>query len=315
MQRGLRFGAGLMGGDSETANSARSLEDLGFDFLSTGEHFMRGDPPTPTSVSIPTLAVAAGATQRIRLVSSILLVPFYHPTVLAKLTTTLDRASNGRLTLGIGVGGEFPVEFDAAGLDVKQRGRRSNECLEVLRRLWTGDRVDFSGRHFQLDGVSINPPPAQQPHPPIWVAGRRDAAMRRAALLGDGWYPYFYSPELYRDSVSKIGEIASDAGRDVSGFDWAFYSFISIYQDEEDAARAAAAALGGRYSSQGSFMNVVRRYCVFGSVDACVERLMQYVDAGARDIVFSVSCPPEDRQRHVEELVGEVIPRLREAAS
>ena len=134
--------------------------------------------------------------------------------------------------------------------------------------------------------------------------------MRRAALLGDGWYPYFYSPELYRESVSRIQEFASDAGRDVSAFEWAFYSFISIYDDEEDAARAAAAALGGRYSSQGSFMNVVRRYCVFGSVDACVERLKEYVDAGARDIVFSVSCPPEDRQRHAETLVGEVMPRL-----
>ena len=309
----LRFGTGLMGADSDTAQSAKRLEGMGFDFLSTGEHFMRGDPPTPTAVSLPLLAVAAGATERIRLVSSILLVPFYHPTVLAKLTTTLDRASNGRLTLGIGVGGEFPVEFEAAGLDVRQRGRRSNECLEALRRLWTEDGVDFQGRHFQINGVSINPKPAQQPHPPIWVAGRRDAAMRRAALLGDGWYPYFYSPELYRESVSKIGEFASDAGRDVSDFEWAFYSFISIYDDEEDAARAAAAALGGRYSSQGSFMNVVRRYCVFGSVDACVERLKEYVDAGARDIVFSVSCPPEDRQRHAATLVGEVMPKLREA--
>ena len=311
----LRFGTGLMGADSDTARNAARLEGMGFDFLSTGEHFMRGDPPTPTAVSLPLLAVAAGATERIRLVSSILLVPFYHPTVLAKLTTTLDRASNGRLTLGIGVGGEFPVEFEAAGLNVRQRGRRSNECLEALRRLWTEDGVDFQGRHFQLDGVSINPKPSQQPHPPIWVAGRRDAAMRRAALLGDGWYPYFYSPELYRESVSKIQEFASDAGRDVSGFEWAFYSFISIYDDEEDAARAAAAALGGRYSSQGSFMNVVRRYCVFGSVDACVERLKEYVDAGARDIVFSVSCPPEDRQRHAETLVGEVMPRLREAVA
>ena len=313
MEPGLRFGTGLMGGDFETANSARRVEELGFDFLSTGEHFMRGDPPTPTSLSLPVLAVAAGATERIRLVSSILLLPFYHPTLLAKLTTTLDRASNGRLTLGVGVGGEFPVEFEAAGLNVKQRGRRSNECLEALRALWTGDRVDYTGRHFQLDGVSINPPPAQQPHPPIWVAGRRDAAIRRAALLGDGWYPYFYSPELYRESVSKLRQFASDADRDLSGFDWAFYSFISIYPDEEDAARAAAAALGGRYSSQGSFMNVVRRYCVFGSVEACVERLKEYLDAGARDIVFSVSCPPEDRQRHLEQLVGEVIPRLRKA--
>ena len=311
----LRFGTGLLGGDRETAAQARRLEEMGFDYLSTGEHFMRGSPPTPTSVSLPILAVAAGATERIRLVSSILLVPFYHPTVLAKLTTTLDRASNGRLVLGIGVGGEFPVEFEAAGLNVRQRGRRTNECLDALRRLWTEDDVSAQGRHFELNDVTINPRPVQQPHPPIWVAGRRDAAMRRAANYGDGWYPYFYSPEQYHASVGKIGEFADESGRDISDFQWAYYSFISIYPTEEEGARAAAAALGGRYSSQGEFMNVVRRYCIFGPVDACVSRLKEYVDAGARHIVFSVSCAAEDRQRHVETILGEVIPGLRAAVA
>ena len=156
----LHFGSGLPFGEAETASSARWLEELGYEYLSVGEHFMRGNPPGASSAGLPVLAVAAGATERIRLLSAILLVPFYHPVMLAKLTSTLDIASNGRLTLGVGVGGEFPVEFEAAGLDVKQRGRRTDECLDALRRLWTEEHVSVEGRHFQFSDVTINPPPS-----------------------------------------------------------------------------------------------------------------------------------------------------------
>ena len=194
------------------------MEELGYEYFSAGEHFMRGSPPGATQAVLPLLAVAAGATEKIRLLSSILLAPFYHPLVLAKLTTTLDIASGGRLTLGVGIGGEFPVEFEAAGLDVKQRGRRTNECLEVLTQLWTEDTVSFKGRHFHLENAAINPHPVQQPHPPIWVSGRRDAAMLRAVKYGNGWLPYFYDPQRYRDSVGKIQDIASGMDRDLSGF-------------------------------------------------------------------------------------------------
>jgi alkanesulfonate monooxygenase SsuD/methylene tetrahydromethanopterin reductase-like flavin-dependent oxidoreductase (luciferase family) len=157
----LHFGAGLALGVSETARQARWMEELGYEYISCGEHFMRGDPPGPTHATLPVLAVAAGATENLRVLSSIILTPFYHPLVLARMTATLDAASNGRLTLGVGVGGEFPVEFEAAGLSVNQRGRRTDECLEVMKHLWTGERVSFSGRHFQMTDAMINPTPLQ----------------------------------------------------------------------------------------------------------------------------------------------------------
>ncbi len=307
----LSFGAGLTSGAAGTARQAWQLEELGYDYLSSGEHYMRGNPPGPTHAALPLLAVAAGATERIRVVSSIVLVPFYHPTVLAKLTTTLDIASGGRLTLGIGVGGEYPVEFEAAGLQVNQRGRRTNECLEVLRRLWTEEHVGYQGRHFQLDDVTILPKPTQKPHPPVWVSGRRDAAMTRAALLGDGWMPYFYDPARYRDSVEKINGIASEKGRDMADFQWAYFPYISIYDTVEQAAEVATRALGGRYLRSGGFADIVHRYCLLGPVEVCVARLREYIDAGARHIIFSVACDREDRDRHIETIAGEIIPRLR----
>ena len=307
----LHFGAGLALGVGETARQARWMEDLGYEYFSAGEHFMRGDPPGPTHAALPVLAVAAGATDQMRVLSSIILTPFYHPLVLARTTATLDAASGGRLTLGVGVGGEFPVEFEAAGLRVDQRGRRTDECLEVMRKLWTGEKVTFSGRHFQLTDAMINPAPVQKPNPPVWVSGRRDAAMARAAKFGDGWMPYFYDAPRYRDSVEKIKGFAAEAGRDISGFQWAHFPYIAIYPTEQQAAEVAAEQLGGRYLYGGEFLDIVRKYCLLGTVENCIKQLQEYIDAGARHIIFSISCPREDRERHLETIAKELIPHFR----
>ncbi len=304
----LHFGANLTLEVEETARQARWMEELGFEYFSAGEHFMRGDPPGPSHASLPVLAVAAGATTSIRLLSSIVLVPFYHPLMLARTTATLDAASNGRLTLGVGIGGEYPSEFENSGLRVNQRGRRTDECLEVVRRLWSGEKVDFDGRHFQLNGAEINPLPVQRPNPPVWVSGRRDAAMKRAARFGEGWVPYFFDPPRYRDSVEKISAFADETGRPLDGFQWGFFPYISIYETEQEAAEVAARQLGGQYLYGGDFINIVRRYCLLGTPEQCAERMQEYIDAGARHIVFSITCLPEDRERHLEDIAAKLIP-------
>ena len=162
----VHFGAALGLGIEETAAEARWLEELGYDYVGSGEHFMRGNPPGPSTAALPLLGVAAGVTSKIRLLSSVILAPFYHPVVLAKLTSTLDIASGGRLVLGVGVGGEFPAEFEAAGIPLKERGGRTNECLEALGRLWTQQQVDYQGRYYKLKDVSIVPRPPSSPTRP-----------------------------------------------------------------------------------------------------------------------------------------------------
>lgn len=309
-QSELHFGAVTALGAAEVAREARWMEELGFEYFAAGEHYMRGDPPGPNHATLPLLGVAAGATEKIRLLSSILLVPFYQPLVLARLTATLDTASAGRLTLGVGVGGEFPVEFENAGLKVNQRGGRTDECLDLLRRLWQGEAVTHHGRYFRLESAAINPPAFQEPHPPVWVSGRRDAAMLRAARYGDGWLPYFYSPERYRDSVAKVTQFAEDLGRDLSGFQWACYPYITIAPTVDEAANIAARELGGQYLYTGDFINIVRNYCVLGPVEQCVERLQEYIDAGARYIIFSISSPMEDRATHLETIAKEIVPHF-----
>ena len=304
----LHFGAVLGLGVEQTAAEARWLEELGYEYLGCGEHYMRGNPPGPSSAALPVLAVAAGATTRIRLLPSVVLIPFYHPTILAKMTNTLDIASGGRLTLGVGVGGEYPEEFQAAGISASQRGGRANECLEALKRLWTEEHVDFQGRYYKLDDVTIVPRPTQAPHPPVWIAGRKEAAMRRAVRYGDGWFPYLYSPGQYQDSVGKIKQLAAEAGRDLSNLQWAVFQFIAIYDNAEEAARISARWLGGQYLYSGDFMNIVGSYCVLGSVRECIRRLEEYVDAGAEHFLFNWACPPQDRPRHIETAAKEIIP-------
>ncbi|GBD10582.1 Alkanesulfonate monooxygenase [bacterium HR23] len=307
----VRFGSVLGREGAGLAEEARWLERLGYDYLAHGEHFMRGHPPGPSLLALPALAVAAGATRNIRLVSSIVLAPLYHPVMLAKLATTVDVCSGGRLVLGVGIGGEFPVEFDALGVQVKERGARTDELLPLLKRLWTEEGVSHRGRFYALSQVTLKPSPIQRPHPPLWVAGRREGAMRRAVLYGDGWFPYFYSPERYRQSVVRITQLAQGVGRDLSGFRWALYAFLALGESREEAGRVAAEALGGRYRYGGDFLTIVGPYCILGTPRECIRRIEEYSDAGVREFIFSWACPPSEARRHMEVTAKEIIPYFR----
>ena len=171
----LSFGTAIPDDFGGIAEFAGDAEDLGFDRLSMGEHVMDGDPPRPTVLSITAMAAAAGATRGIRLLTGIVLIPLYPPVLLAKLVASLDVISGGRLDFGIGIGGQrnTRVEFDAVGVPAEERGRRANEMLDLLPRLWTEDRVSFDGRYYRCQGVTLLPRPVQKPYPPIWWPAER----------------------------------------------------------------------------------------------------------------------------------------------
>ncbi|MCI0859560.1 MAG: LLM class flavin-dependent oxidoreductase, partial [Chloroflexi bacterium] len=136
----------------DVAEFARRAEALGYDRVTTGEHLMDGNPPRPTLLGIPVMAAAAGATKSLQVMTGIVIAPLYHPVLLAKLVTSLDVVSGGRLDFGIGISGQrgTQVEFDAVGVSVRTRGRRTNEMLEVMKRLWTEEHVSHHGDFFDL---------------------------------------------------------------------------------------------------------------------------------------------------------------------
>lgn len=286
---------------------ARRAEAMGFEYLTCGEHLMFHGP---IGNSLIALAAAAAVTQKIRLMSTIVLVPLYgSAAMLAKMTAVLDVVSGGRYHFGIGVGGELPREFEAAGVPVNQRGSRTNEALEVITRLWTEKQVTFSGRFNNFREVTIDPPPVQKPHPPIWVAGRQEPAMRRAARYAQGWLPYMYTPEQLAASIEKINQFGREHGRDLSSFRHGLFIFTSVYKDRERAREVAARQVGRNYAQD--FTQKAGRYLLFGTPDDCVKRLNQYVDAGARTVVIANACPREDLDSNLKLIAEEILPAFR----
>ncbi len=287
---------------------AQRVEELGFDSLWVSEHMLFF---VPTFDAITVLAAFAARTQRILLGSAVLLLPLRHPTVVAKEVASLDIISNGRIILGVGVGGEFPREFVACGVPVKERGRRTDEAIEVMRKLWSESGVNHEGRFFRLEDANMQPKPVQKPGPPIWIAGRSEAAIKRAARLGDGYMPYLFSPERYRDSLEKVSAFAQQQGRDPTTIEAGMYQFICVADTYEEARQRAIQDLSLRYNQP--FDRIVDRYCVLGTPDQCAERLGQYVEAGVRHFILVPIAPPAELPTHLEVYAREVLPRVRAA--
>jgi len=163
----------------------RRAEQLGFDGIVKGSHY--STHPFQSVQQIPFLAYAAAIAPRLRLICGLVLLPLHKPLDLAEQLATLDLMSNGRLVFGCGIGYR-DVEFKAFGVPRAGLGRRFEECLEAVKRLWTEDFVTMKGSHFELDGATCTIKPVQQPMPPIWIGANADVAIRRAARLADCWY-------------------------------------------------------------------------------------------------------------------------------
>ncbi len=294
---------------------AQKAEELGFDRITTGEHLMDGNPPRPTLLNIPVMAAAAGATRTLRVMTGIVIAPLYHPVMLSKLVTSLDLVSKGRLDFGIGVSGQrgTQVEFDALGIPVRTRGRRTDEMLEVMKRLWTEEHVSHQGRFFNFEDVTLVPRPQQQPYPPIWVAGRSDAAMRRAALQGDGWYPYLFTVRRLRATNETVRKMAADAGRDLAGFHWGLNQPTAISEDRAEALATAVTHVGQRYvTPERTAEDIAQALCLTGTPQDCIKAIEERIDAGVRDFIFGfLSADAAGLYRQMELVSRQVIPYFR----
>jgi probable F420-dependent oxidoreductase len=293
-------------GDVWEPEQLTRVEDLGFDIMTTGEHIIFFRPILDV---VTVLAHAAAVTKRIKLVPSTIILPLRHPTIMAKELTSLDILSKGRLIASIGIGGDYPREFQACGVPIKERGARANEGIEIMRKYWSGERFDYNGKIFQLEDVDMLPPPVQPGGPPLWVCGRSEAAMRRAARLGDGWQPYMYTADQLRDSVEKVRTFGDEAGRPVAD-DFAFTSFmyVSMHDDVDEARRLAIEQLTYRFNLP--FEKIVDKYCAYGPPDRIIETLGEYVSAGANHVIVGLVMPPEERMDYVEKFAADILPAL-----
>ena len=298
----VRFGITLGADQPRYASLARQAEDLGFDQVACGEHlFFHG--PTPNS--FVGLAAAAGATERIRLLSSLALVPLYPPALLAKLVSSLDQVSGGRFDFGVGVGGEYPPEFTAAGVDVRLRGARTDEALDLLPALLAGEVVRYSGRFAHIPNLALRPGSVQH-RVPVWVGGRRPAAQRRAGRFGDVWMPYLCTPEQLATGLVTADAAAVACGRPPGSVTGAVFAWGAVGSDGARARQRAIDVVSRIY--QQDFSTRAEDYLLAGDVEAVLARLSQYAEAGCEHLVFCPAGGAAEWADMAELFAAEVLP-------
>ena len=214
-QFGVYLFAHRLASPQAVVDIAVAAEALGFDSLWVGERvFYPGKAPAEAPIDFEPLTVlsyVAARTTRIRLGTSTLILPYRHPVLVAKAVASLDQLSGGRVTLGVGAGW-LEAEFTALGVPFAQRGAICDEYILALKELWTSDQPHFQGRFCSFGPLTFSPKPVQQPHPPIWIAGDSDRALRRAVELGDGWQPELGFDEL-ETAGRRLRELSDAAGR------------------------------------------------------------------------------------------------------
>lgn len=288
-----------------TRSTTALLEELGFDSVWVGDHIAF---TTPLLDPLLQLAQAAAFTETLKVGTSVYLMPLRPAAAVAKQTSSLDHLSEGRFIFGVGVGGEFPREFDACGVPVKERGARLTEGMEVVRKLWHGEPVSHHGRFWNFDDVHMQPAAYTDGGPPMWCGGRSDAALRRAGRLADGWISYVVTPEQFAGGLAKIDAAASAANRGVSSFGTAHLLFTRIDDSYDTALDDASDLLSKRYAMD--FRKAAARYCALGDPSAVAETLRTFHAAGVRTFILDMLGTVEERDVQLRRFASEVRPLL-----
>ena len=285
--------------------TVRLLDALGFDSIWSGDHVAFAGPILDPLIQ---LAQAAALSDRLTVGTAVYLLPLRHPAPVAKQVATLDRLSNGRVIFGVGVGGEFPIEFALCGVPVEERGARLGEGIRVLRKLWSGKAVAHDGRFYPFPEVAIQPPPVQPGGPPIWCGGRADPALRRAGRLADGWMSYVIDPKRYRHSLETIAAAAAAADRKLDRFGTSHLLFVRLDKDRESALEFAAKFLSVRYAMD--FSRAAERYCALGEPADVAAAIRAFHEAGMRHVVLNVLAPESEKAAHLQRFADGVMPLL-----
>ena len=302
---------GAMASPDNLRSLAQRAEDLSFDHVWVSDHIIiphdvssfypyAADGVAPFQRDntyyepLAALNFLAGCTTRVKLGTHVLILPYRNPVLTAKILATLDVLSGGRLILGAGVGW-MEEEFQALGLDTyAQRGEVSDEYIQIFKELWTSDSPEFHGNHYDVSEAGFLPKPVQKPHPPIWIGGHTNPAIRRAATLGDGWMPIGLrppaglEPEEMAEKVARLRRITARAGRDENAVDLVF-STDCVFEDNPGSDRRM----------------------VSGRPEQIAADLRQYQDLGVQHFIFSFPAESANQQQEaMEQFSRDVMPLI-----
>ena len=286
------------------AGYARRAEELGFDSLWAWDHlFLGARRAFPFFEALTTLTWLAAHTSGVTLGTGVLVLPLRDPTVLAKVTGTLQAVSGGRLSLGVAAGW-YEREFEAVGIPFRERGRIFERNLAILGRLWDEDYVTGDYADLRLRSVRMLPRPA--PRPQLLIGGYVDRVLRRVATRSDGWLTYFYTADSFRRNWRKIRDFAEQAGRDPDELTNVAQLPVCVASSFEEGDKKARQFVGD-YFDVAEWSESTADSAVRGTPQQCAEQLAEHIDAGVRHVVL---VPYNYALDQVEALASDVLPLI-----
>jgi probable F420-dependent oxidoreductase len=299
----------IMSGRPETGPllaMAERAEAAGFDSVWIGDSITARPRHEPLTL----LAAVAARTRRVRLGTGVLLPALRQPVVLAHVVGTLDRISEGRVILGVGIATDGPAirrEFAAVGVPFDRRVGRVLETIEICRALWSRDHVSFSGKHFTIEDATVEPKTQRPGGPPIWMGGSGPTALRLAARF-DAWFPTGPSVEFFAEHFPAVQAAAHAAGRAPDAVTGAAYVTLALDPDRAAAEQRLHHFLETYYAAPARAI-LARQACYAGPLEGCVEWLQRWIDAGARHI--NLRFAGGDQLAQVDEAASRILSRLR----
>jgi len=271
----------------EKHRTLQQLEEAGIDQVYMADHVsFRDGSGTDGFIEI---AALSQLHPTLRVMISVYLLALRHPLPVARQLATMNQIAPGRVTLGVGVGGEDRHEIEVCGVDPKTRGRRTDECLEIIQGLMTGQAIDFSGEFFDLDQARIKP--AIDPAIPIIIGGRSNAALSRAARLGDGWVGAWCSARRFEEAVAIIMNEATELGRGEVDWHHGYQPWVGVADTKDQAKELVGTAMESFYKVP---FAAFEKYTPYGTADQVAEALEPYMAAGCSMFNLKVVAGSED---------------------
>jgi alkanesulfonate monooxygenase len=284
------------------------VEKLGYESIWAWDHILLGvEPSFPIIEALSILTAIAARTQTLKLGTGVLVMPMRNPVILAKQLGSLDLISNGRVIVGTAVGW-YKREFKAMGVDFHERGKIMERSLDIIKRLWTEDRVTEDFPPYSIKDAVMYPKPVQKPHPPILIGGYVDAVLRRAATKGDGWLTYYYTADSFATNWARIRGFAEEAGRDPDQL--ISTNQLPICVGPRSKVEAPMREWLQTDWDYASWSESTAESAIIGTVDECVEQLQKHVATGVDRLIF---VPYRYRDEQLETIAREIIPRLRKS--
>jgi len=259
---------------------ALRCEELGFDSIWISDHVILPKNYKSRFSEIlydpfVLLASIAARTKKINLGTSVLILPYRNPIVVAKMVSTLDMLSDGRVVFGVGPGW-MKEEFETLGVPYGDRGRRSDEYIRIFKELWGKDEPKFEGEFYNFSKIKFYPRPLQEPHPPIWIGGNSNKAIRRAIQLGDGWHPVWFGPDEMLEKINLLKKHAIDAGRSLENFTFSIRNRLRIIKKGEKTRDDSTKWRGDH------------TFHFYGTTKEIIKYIEQFKDIGVSHIVFDI---------------------------